>query len=72
MATTDEIENWFTYHPPKGDQVMVYEDMRNRARELAHFINQHCPEGAEKEAALLSLRKTVMWANAGIACGGDS
>lgn len=73
MIPTGQIENWFNYHPPKNDdEVHVYEDMRERGRELAHYINQQVPDGREKSLAMTKLREAIMWANAGIACGGGS
>jgi hypothetical protein len=65
------IDNWFTYHPPTADQVAIYENLRNHARELAHLIAIQVPAGLERDQAMAHLRDAVMWSNAGIACNGS-
>ena len=62
-----DIENAFTYHTPSGDQLTRYRDLREKAKELAQMIQEHCPESREKSLALTNLQQTVMWANASIA-----
>lgn len=68
MPTVVEIENSFTHHPPKGNQVQRYEDLRRMAKEFAHLINDACPDSREKALALTNLEQSVMWANKSIAC----
>ena len=65
--TTADIENRFTYHPPKKDQAERYETMRGQARELALHIYAEAPDSREKWLALTKLEEAVMWANAAIA-----
>lgn len=66
----DNLENWFTYHPPRDDrQVAAYQEIRNSGRRLAENVVKHCPPGHERNKALDAIREAVMWANAGIACG---
>lgn len=67
MPTAKEIENIFMYHSPKSDQPLRYESIRSKAKELAHLINEACPESREKSLALTNLQQTTMWANASIA-----
>lgn len=67
MATRDDLDNRFTYHPPVGVQPKAYEAIREHARGLAHFANQTVPDGPELTAALQKLEEFVFWANAGIA-----
>lgn len=55
------------YHSPKADQPKRYEAIRTKAKELAHLINESCPESREKSLALTNLQQTTMWANASIA-----
>ena len=57
----------FTYHAPKEGQAMKYEDIRNKARLLAEFIDDTCPDSREKSLAITALEEAVMWANAAIA-----
>jgi len=61
------IENNFTYHPPKNDQVKRYEEIRDHAKELALHIDNDCPDSREKSLAMTKLEEAVMWANAAIA-----
>ncbi|MDY7222078.1 Acb2/Tad1 domain-containing protein [Halalkalibacterium halodurans] len=62
-----QIENNFTYHPPKEDQPEKYTKIREKAKELALLIDQECPNSREKSLAMTKLEETVMWANASIA-----
>lgn len=71
MTKQQEIERNFTYHPPKGNQPQLYEEIRNNAKELALFINDVCPDSREKSLALTHLETAVMWANAAIARNGE-
>lgn len=64
-----DIENWFTYHAPRADQLPRYERIRDEARKLAFVIRDSCPESADTTAALRKLREAVMTANSSIACG---
>lgn len=65
--TKEQIENHFSYHPPKGDQQDRYERIRLHAKYLAEAINGLCPESREKALAMTNLEQAVMWANAAIA-----
>lgn len=65
--TKEQIEHAFTYHPPKKDQIERYVEVRQRAKELAHYINESCADSREKSLAITHLEETVMWANAAIA-----
>lgn len=65
--TAEQIETTFTYHAPFGDQPARYRDIREKAKELAQMINDHCPESREKSLALTNLQQATMWANASIA-----
>ncbi len=65
--TPEQIDNNFSYHPPKGDQSERYEAIREKAKQLARKINEDCPESREKSLALTNLEQAVMWANASIA-----
>lgn len=62
-----QIENNFTYHTPKGNQAERYTSLREKAKELAIFINENCPDSREKSVAITELEDAVMWANASIA-----
>lgn len=61
------IENNFSYHAPKEGQPAKYEDIRNKAKELAYLIDEAVPNSREKSLAMTNLEQSVFWANAGIA-----
>jgi len=63
----DEIEDNFIYHAPKGTQLERYEEIREKAKELAHLLNRQCPESREKSLSFTKLEECVMWANSSIA-----
>lgn len=63
-----DIENWFSYHPPKGDQAQRYEEIRAAAKHFAMRIADLCPASADRTVALRCVRDAVMNANASIAC----
>ncbi len=65
--TANEIENNFTYHAPKEGQPKLYEDIRYKAKDLAHFLNSNCPGSRELSLAFTKLEEAVFWANASIA-----
>lgn len=65
--THKEIENNYTYHAPKADQPERYESIRHKAKMLAAYINEYCPDSREKSLAMTKLEEAVMWANASIA-----
>lgn len=66
----EQLDNWFSYHAPVGDQVATYQRLRDGGRVLAYLINDLVPESADKSAAIRKLRECIMTANAAIACGG--
>ena len=62
-----QIENNFTYHPPKDGDPAKYSIIRERAKELAYLIDGYCPAGREKSLAMTKIEESVFWANAAIA-----
>ena len=62
-----DIERTFNYHPPTEIQMDRYASIRRRAKALALFIVESCPDSREKSTALTHLQSAVMWANASIA-----
>lgn len=65
--TNEDIEKNFSYHAPKEDQPERYERIRYKAKMLAAYINEYCPDSREKSLAMTKLEESVMWANAAIA-----
>ncbi|KKM03839.1 hypothetical protein LCGC14_1770450 [marine sediment metagenome] len=66
---TQDLENRFTYRPPKPGQPEIYQILRAKALMVAGTINTHVPDGREKSIAITKLEEVMMWANAGIARG---
>lgn len=62
-----EIENRFSYHPPKEGQQEKYVAIREKAKELAYLLTEQCPHSRELSTALTHLDSTVMFANAAVA-----
>jgi hypothetical protein len=67
MIGEEELAKRFTYHAPKVDQATRYELIRDRAHDLAAFMDENCPDSREKSLAITHLEDAVMWANAAIA-----
>lgn len=61
------LDDIFTYHAPKEGQPAMYQQIRDKAKELAYLIDGLVPDSREKSLAMTKLEETVMWANAGIA-----
>lgn len=68
MITEQDIDNWFSYHPPTGTQADRYVTLRSKAKELAILIIENTPSSADQTAAIRKLRECIMTANAAIAC----
>lgn len=63
-----EIDNWFTYHETKPDQLDRYVLLRESAKRFAKEILAYVPPCADRSAAIRKLRECIMTANAAIAC----
>lgn len=63
----EQIENNFKYHSPREGQPERYTAIREKAKQLAMFIDGNCPPSREKSLAITKLEEAVMWANASIA-----
>lgn len=69
--TQEQLENWFTHHPPTGNQCGKYENVRRAGHLFAKIICEETPPGADQTAAIRKVREAVMTANAAIACEGQ-
>lgn len=69
--TGDTLENWFSYHPPRPEQLPKYEAIRNAGLNLAEIILANTPGCADQTAALRKVREAVATANMAIACNGE-
>ena len=61
------VENNFTYHPPKPDQIEKYTAIRDTGKNVVELINDVCPESREKSLAITKIEEAIMWANAAVA-----
>ncbi len=67
MTDRAELRKRFTYHPPFGDQVDRYQEIRDMGHALAMLLTDATPVSREQSLALTKLEEAVMWANAAIA-----
>jgi hypothetical protein len=67
MISPEELQTRFTYHPPKPGQTEAYQELRDKAYELAQLFAGLCPESRELALAHTNLEQAVFWANAAIA-----
>ena len=68
MKPTYDLDNIYSHHPPCGNQVERYQQIRNEAKALAHTIDMLCPDSREPSIAHTELESAIMWANKSIAC----
>ena len=67
MIDKTDIDTRFTYHVPRAKQSELYEEIRNKAHDVAQYANENVPDSREKSLALTKLEEFVFWANAAIA-----
>lgn len=65
--TQVELDNIFTYHAPKNDQVERYQAIRDAGKMLAQAIIDNTPGCPDQAMAVRKVREAVMTANAAIA-----
>jgi hypothetical protein len=63
-----QLDEWFTYHPPREGQPPRYQAIRDAAKRLAAVIVANTAPSPDQTAAVRMVRESVMTANAGIAC----
>ena len=68
MITPADLDNWFTYHPPTGNQPSRYIAIREAAKHLAKTIVDNTQPSADQTAAVRKVREAAMTANQAIAC----
>lgn len=66
----NQIEEWFIYHAPTGDDEQHYAALREAAKACVKVIVAHTPRCADQSAAIRKVREAVMTANAAVACKG--
>ena len=68
--SAENLDNWFTYHPPTVTDTGNYAAIRDAGKMFAAAILAATPSSADQTAAIRKIREAVMTANAAIACGG--
>ena len=67
MGPKIDLDNIFSYHAPKNDQVERYAKLREAAKAFAQVVLDCTPGSADQSAAIRKIREAVMTANAAIA-----
>lgn len=63
----EDLDNLFTYHPPKGDQAERYGRISNAAKEFARVVLENTPACADQTVTIRKIVEARMSANATIA-----
>ena len=61
------LDNVFTYHAPRPDQLPRYNVLRQKAKEFVQLMLQITPMCLDQQEAIKHVRSAVMFANAAIA-----
>lgn len=56
----EQINNGMGFHPGNADVAPKYEKLRASFMELAHFVNDICPDGRDKSLAITHLEDALM------------
>ena len=67
MITEQDIQEYFTYHAPKPDQIVRYQKIRDAAKQFAQVLIENTQVSADQTATIRLLRQVVMSANQTIA-----
>lgn len=70
--TNDEINDLFMYHAPSPDMTARFLPLRDAIVGAVLAINELCPPGADRTAAIRKLKEAHMTANASIVLEGRS
>jgi len=63
-----DLDNLFTYHPPVGNDVDTYQQIRQAGHAFATVICATVPPSDDRDRAITTIRDAVMQANAAVAC----
>lgn len=69
--TAESIAERFDFHPAPPGRQKTHQRVREGCKELARFLAANVPAGRERSLAFTKLEECMMWANKGIAQGGD-
>lgn len=65
--TLENIDRFFSYHPPTASTIPLYQEINTRALALARTILESCPDSEFRRTALTAVVGARMFANAAIA-----
>lgn len=63
MVERSFLENQFRYHKLTPQQRSRINALRETALGYSLIIDQYCPDGREKDLAIIRLQEASMWAN---------
>jgi len=66
--TKTELENYFTYHAPEGNEAERYGKIRDAAKQFALTVLELTPTCADQTVAIRKIIEANMMANMTIAC----
>jgi len=66
--STQDLDNLFTYHAPKGDQAERYAKISEAGKYFAQVVLDNTPPCADQTVAIRQIALVRMLANATIAC----
>ncbi len=72
MATSEDIEHVFSYHPPTPEQAADLTELRLHMKAAAHAIQKLAPESPYRTVAFRKLHEANMYANVSIVLQGRS
>ncbi len=59
-SAEEALRKLFTFQTPSAEMVQAMQQIREQALSLALLIAAHCPQGADRSAAIRQLRETVI------------
>lgn len=71
MISKAQLDNWFSHHAPKQEDIAKFQAIRDAAHNLAEIILENTPSSADQTTAIRHVRDAVMTANCAIACQGE-
>lgn len=65
---SDDIAHRFAFHAATTEEKRdAHTSVRFQCAELAHFLNEKCPDGRELSLAMTKLEEVMFWGNAALA-----
>lgn len=65
----DELEDMFTFHPPKDETVsQLHSEVRSVLLNAAVDVFTLVPNSHERDVAIAKIREAMFWSNAAVAC----